>query len=133
MWNFCRGFSSDWSRHKIDLIITRKARGLNTKQGVFFLLWTGTYRKGHGLQELLGVSNRRGSRQLGAWGDAKLREEFEGITMMCLPARKTEGGGQISKVNRRRIASSPARAGHVASGWLQGGGGAASCRARRVL
>jgi hypothetical protein len=56
----------DWSRHKTDLKITRKARGLNTKQGVFFLLWTGTYREGRGLQELLGVSNRRGSRQLGA-------------------------------------------------------------------
>jgi hypothetical protein len=32
------GFSIYWSRHKTDLKITRKARGLNTKQGDFFLL-----------------------------------------------------------------------------------------------
>jgi hypothetical protein len=65
-WDFRRGFSIDWSRHKTDLKITRKARGLNTKQGVFFLLWIGTYKEGRGLQELLGLSNRQGSRQLGA-------------------------------------------------------------------
>jgi hypothetical protein len=63
---FCRRFCGKLVRHKIDLKFTRKARGLNTKEGVFFHLWTGTYRKGHGLQELLGVSNLRGSRQLGA-------------------------------------------------------------------
>jgi hypothetical protein len=73
-WDYSRGFCGKLARHKIDLNFTGKSRGLNTKQGVFFHLWTGTYRKGHGLhglQELLGVSNRRGSRQLGVWGRCK--------------------------------------------------------------
>jgi hypothetical protein len=31
-WDFRRGFSIYWSRHKIDLKITRKARGLFAKR-----------------------------------------------------------------------------------------------------
>jgi hypothetical protein len=31
-WDFRRGFSIDWSRHKTDLKITRNARGLFAKQ-----------------------------------------------------------------------------------------------------
>jgi hypothetical protein len=31
-WDFCRGFSIEGARHKIDLKITRKARGLFAKR-----------------------------------------------------------------------------------------------------
>jgi hypothetical protein len=99
-WDFRRGFSIKGARHKIDLKITRKTRGLfakrpylqppdrNTDKSFFSHTRTRT-----------GASNPQGSGRVGARVRCKTERGDRGDRKGVLTGWKTEGGGRNPKVN----------------------------------
>jgi hypothetical protein len=128
-WDFRRGFSIDWSRHKIDLKITRKDRGLFAKRPYLQPPDRNTDRSFSRTGTCPGASNPRSSEQLGAWVRCKMERGDQGdrkgvLTCDWDEGRRPEIGGQ-----RRRLASSPARAGQRC--WLPAAGAASAQAGRR--
>jgi hypothetical protein len=130
-WDFRRGFSIKGARHKIDLKITRKTRGLfakrpylqppdgNTDRSFFSRTRTRT-----------GASNPQGSGRVGARVRCKTERGDRGDRKGVLTGVEDGGRRPKSEGQRGTRGSVELQQGGGAAG-SQGGGGAGRLRARR--